>query len=74
MFNALHDSVAYSNGFGTIITNCRALAHSLGEFVFSFVRRSANTIAHTIARVESYLSDPEEWRHVPPPWLINCLG
>ena len=74
VFNALHDSVDYSNSFVTIIADCRALAQSLGEFIFSFVRRSANTTAHTIARVGGSLSGPGEWRHVPPSWLINYLG
>ncbi|KAH9704682.1 reverse transcriptase domain-containing protein [Citrus sinensis] len=74
VFNALHDSVVYSNGFGAIIADCRDLAQSLGEFVFSFVRRSVNTATHTVARVGGSLSGPGEWRHVPPPWLINCLG
>ena len=60
VFNALHDSVIYSNGFGGIITDCRDLAHSLGEFVFSFVRRSANTAAHTVAKVGGSLSGPGE--------------
>ncbi|KAJ8645773.1 hypothetical protein MRB53_007521 [Persea americana] len=64
------------NGFGLIIEECRALAHSLGEVQFSFVRRSANTAAHNVARVGGSLSGPGGWSHVPPPWLINafCLG
>lgn len=74
MFNVLHDRAEYANGFGTVIDDCRALAQSLGDFAFSFVRRSANTAAHTIARVGVSLSGPEEWRHVPPSWLINYLS
>ena len=44
VFNALHDRAEYANGFGTLINDCRALAQSLGDFAFSFVRRSTNTI------------------------------
>ncbi|KAH9767472.1 reverse transcriptase domain-containing protein [Citrus sinensis] len=64
----------YQNGFGLIISDCRALAHCLKEMTFSFVRRSANTAAHIVAKVECSLSGPSEWRHVPPPWLFSHLS
>ena len=66
IFNALHDKTSYPNGFGSIIDNCRALARSLGEVAFSFVRRSANSAARTVAQVGSSMSDSGEWRFVPP--------
>ena len=74
VFNALHDKFVYPNGFGTIIADCRALAQSLGEVTFSFVRRSTNSTAHTVARVEGSMSGSGEWRHVPPPWLVVALS
>ena len=74
VFNALHDKTSYPNGFGSIIDDCRALARSLGEVVFSFVRRSANSAAHTVAQVGSSMSGSGEWRFVPPPWLIETLA
>lgn len=74
VFNALHDNVVYPHGFGTIIAYCKALAQSLGEVAFSFVRRSANTTAHTVAQVRDSMSSPGEWRHVPPPWLFATLS
>ncbi|KAH9666707.1 reverse transcriptase domain-containing protein [Citrus sinensis] len=74
VFNALIDSKDYQNGFGLIISDCRALAHSLKEVTFSFVRRSANTAAHVVAKVGCSLSGPGEWRHVPPPWLFSHLS
>ena len=37
------------------------------EVAFSFVRRSANSAAHTIARVGSSMSGLGEWSVVPPP-------
>ncbi|KAH9729134.1 hypothetical protein KPL70_009263 [Citrus sinensis] len=59
-----------------IETDCLqvALAHSLKEVTFSFVRRSANTAAHVVAKVGCSLSGPGEWRHVPPPWLFSHLS
>ncbi|KAH9726440.1 reverse transcriptase domain-containing protein [Citrus sinensis] len=74
VFNALHDKLDYPNGFGSVIADCRALAQSLGEVAFSFVRRSANSAAHTVARVGSSLSGAGEWSFVPPPWLCNSLA
>lgn len=56
VFNTLHDNVVYLNDFGTIITDCRVLAQSLGEVVFSFVRQSANSTAHTVAWVGGFMS------------------
>lgn len=66
VFNALHDKTSYPNDFGLIIDDCRALTRSLGEVAFSFVRRSANSAAHTVAQVESFMSGSGEWRFVPP--------
>ena len=74
VFNALIDSKDYQNGFSLIISDCRALAHCLKEVTFSFVRRSANTAAHVVAKVGCSLSGPGEWRHVPPPWLFSHLS
>ncbi|KAH9802749.1 reverse transcriptase domain-containing protein [Citrus sinensis] len=74
VFNALNDKVVYPNGFRSIIVDCRALAQSLGEVAFSFVRRSANSAAHTIARVGHSMSGLGEWSLVPPPWLIDALS
>ncbi|KAL9446399.1 hypothetical protein AB3S75_014122 [Citrus x aurantiifolia] len=34
-----------------IISDCRALAHCLKEVTFSFVRRSANTAVHVVAKL-----------------------
>ena len=74
VFNALHDKLDYPNGFGSIIADCRALVQSLGEVAFSFVRRSANSAAHTVARVGSSMSGSREWSFVPPPWLCDSLA
>ncbi|KAH9752805.1 putative non-LTR reverse transcriptase [Citrus sinensis] len=74
VFNALNDKVVYPNGFGSIIADCRALAQSLGEVAFSFVRRSANSAAHTVAWVGRSMSGLGEWSLVPPPWLIDALS
>lgn len=74
VFNAICGNTIYPNAFGLVIDDCRALARSLGEVTFSFVHRSANTAAHTIARVGGFMSSLDEWRHVPPLWLSTALS
>ena len=61
------------NGFGLIIEDWQDLAKLVGEVRLSFVRRSANVAAHTIARVGGSISGPGECRVVPPPWLCPML-
>ena len=59
--------------FGLIIEDCRALVKIIGEVQFSFVRRSANLAAHSVARASGSLSGLQEWNIVPPLWLLNSL-
>ena len=66
VFQALTEGFSGPNGFGLIIEECRALALSIGEVKFSFVRRSANFAAHTIARAGSSMSDSRVWNLTPP--------
>ncbi|KAH9752558.1 putative reverse transcriptase/RNA-dependent DNA polymerase [Citrus sinensis] len=73
VFKALTASYSCPNGYGLILDDCLALAKSIGDIEFSFVRRSANTAAHVTARVGGSLSGFEEWNHVPPPWLFTSL-
>lgn len=67
VFNVLTTASFSPNGFGLIVDDCRALAQSLRDVTFYFVRRSANSAAHSIVRVGGSLSGPREWRLVPPP-------
>ena len=73
VYLALINQAPSLNDFGLIIQDCQALAKLVGEVNFSFVRRSANIAAHTVARVGGSMSGPGEWRFVPPPWLCPML-
>ncbi|KAH9656150.1 reverse transcriptase domain-containing protein [Citrus sinensis] len=73
VFKAPTASYSCPNGYGLILDDCLALAKSIGDIEFTFVRRSANTAAHVTARVGGSLSGFEEWSHVPPPWLFTSL-
>ena len=56
VYSALISQSASSNGFDLIIADCRAIAQLIGEVRFSFVRRSANAAAHSVARVGGSMS------------------
>ncbi|KAL9418350.1 hypothetical protein AB3S75_041205 [Citrus x aurantiifolia] len=73
VFQALTESFSGPNGFGLIIEECRELAICIGEVKFSFVHRSANFAAHTVARTESSMSDSRVWNLAPSIWLLNSL-
>ncbi|KAH9697393.1 reverse transcriptase domain-containing protein [Citrus sinensis] len=73
VFRALAEEFVGPNGFGLIIEDCWALVNSIGEVQFSFVCRSANFAAHSVARAASSLSGPQEWNIIPPLWLLNNL-
>ena len=60
VFRALVEEFSGPNGFGLIIEECRALARSIGEVQFSFVRRFTNFAAHSVARAASSPSSPQE--------------
>lgn len=60
MYNAFVDKFPSPNGFGWIIGNCRALAMSVREVIFSFARQFVNTTTHVITQVGGSLSGPEE--------------
>ena len=72
VYSALINQTPSPNGFGLIIEDCQALAKLVGEVRFSFVRRSANVAAHTVARVGVSMSGPEEWRFVSPRDYVRC--
>ena len=67
VFQALTEGFYAPNGFGLIIEDCRKLALAIKEVKFSFVRRSANFVAHSVARAGNSMTDSRVWSLVPPP-------
>ena len=60
--------------FGFVIEDCKSFVKDLGECVFVFTKRSANQMAHTLAKAAGSVSDQGEWTVNPPPFLINVLA
>ena len=56
VFNALQDSYLVKSLFAILIVDCQDLAKNIEEIEFSFVKRSVNLVAHSIARAMSYMS------------------
>ncbi|KAK9190098.1 hypothetical protein WN943_018699 [Citrus x changshan-huyou] len=73
VFQALTEGFSGPNVFGLIIEDCRELALVIGEVKFSYVHRSANFAAHSVARAGNFMTDSRVWNCVPPPWLLNSL-
>ena len=68
-FNALTSSHGIGSPFDMLIQDCQLLASSLDNIVFSLMPRSANSVAHTVARVFGSLSGPMVWDVVAPDFI-----
>ena len=71
--NALTSSHGVGSLFDILIQDCQLLASSLDNIVFSLVSRSANSVAHTVARVSGSLSGLMVWDVVAPDYLLSSL-
>ncbi|KAG8638764.1 hypothetical protein MANES_14G060250v8 [Manihot esculenta] len=70
--NALNSPHTDSSYFELMINDCKALLQELQYVSFAFVRRSANQVAHTVARAASSMSD-FDWV-CPPLFLYDTLS
>ena len=74
VFNALHSSQFAFSPFAMLIEDCKFLATNIENLVFSFVKRSVNSVARTIARAMSSMSGPCEWVVDIPKFLLSSLN
>lgn len=58
---------------GSIIEECHSIVKDLRSYSVYFVRRSANSAAHIIAREAGSMSDRKEWLSMPS-FLIDVLS
>ncbi|KAM6544107.1 hypothetical protein CsatB_008554 [Cannabis sativa] len=54
---ALRSSLPMSSYFGGVISDCKTLLESVSDVSILFVKRSANGVAHAVARASSYVAD-----------------
>lgn len=56
--DAIHANVPDFSEFGSIIPECRKLLFNHPNFLVKFVRRQANVVAHSLARVATSYPSP----------------
>lgn len=59
--------------FGTIMNNCIELLKHINPVLVRFVYRSANNVAHELAKAAFSMSDVGEWFVNPPDFLKYVL-
>ncbi|KAK3206917.1 hypothetical protein Dsin_020963 [Dipteronia sinensis] len=73
VFQALKSQASDPNYFGPIIDECKVFLKEINDCNVCYVRRSANTVAHALARASCSVSDVHVWGSVPPYFLCNAL-
>lgn len=71
VFNEIY-SVSSPSSFGLIVSDIKEIAMHFIHLNFLFVKRSANQVAHTLARHVVSLSGCMEWFSIPP-FILDVL-
>lgn len=69
----LSSSTSDFSSFGSLVDDCKSLIAEMNSVSVSFVPRSANSVAHLIARAASTISDRMEWLSTPPQLIVHAL-
>ncbi|XP_074351871.1 uncharacterized protein LOC141691019 [Apium graveolens] len=59
--------------FGTIVDDCVHLSKHVNQVLIQFAFRSANKVAHELARATYSMSDKGEWYATPPDFISHVL-
>ena len=71
---AIQLKVAANNGpFGHLLEDTRRILQNVGQWKTTFVRRDANILAHSLARLGLTLAHPVYWFEEPPDVIFNLL-
>ncbi|XP_060959189.1 uncharacterized protein LOC133030460 [Cannabis sativa] len=70
---AIHSSIDMISLFGSVIQDCKTMLASLNNVVVSFVKRSANVVAHKFARAARLYPDCTCSLETVPTELLSCL-
>ncbi|XP_019163496.1 PREDICTED: uncharacterized protein LOC109159839 [Ipomoea nil] len=69
-FNSNCNDFSY---IGLIVKQCRSIAKDIGVSTLSHVRRTANCVAHALARATDSMTGSGMWLHVPPDCISDLL-
>ncbi|KAJ9174183.1 hypothetical protein P3X46_017238 [Hevea brasiliensis] len=68
------DRILHDNSyFATLIHDCKFLVRDVASLSFSFVKKSANQVAHMLARATGFTSGLAEWSVNPPTFIHDVL-
>lgn len=59
--------------FGTIVGDCIQLLKHINPVLVKFVYRSANSVAHELAKAAYSMSEIGEWHDIPPAFIMHVL-
>ncbi|KAL8093925.1 hypothetical protein AgCh_035705 [Apium graveolens] len=72
----LVDAYQGSNGrnyLHAIVSDCTDLFKHFVDVLVQFVHRSANGVAHVLARATHFMSDTHEWMNTAPEFMLDAL-
>ena len=70
---AITDSSFDATSHGVIIQDCLDLLSNFDNKNFCFARRSANQLAHLLARAVGFQTGQEVWLDSPPPFIYDVM-
>ncbi|XP_019163472.1 PREDICTED: uncharacterized protein LOC109159815 [Ipomoea nil] len=71
---AFNSSVIDFSYVGSVVTQCRSIARDIGNVCVCHVRRSANLVAHKLARATDSMADSRSWVGIPPTCIAVLLN
>ena len=73
VYKALKSTSLYASPFAMLIVDCQKLVSSMVNLKLSFVKRSVNSVAHSVARASCFMSGPTVWDVITPLFLTPTL-
>lgn len=73
LVQALNSTVSYPGPLGLVLDDCKELCLAIDVSRIRFVRRSANQVAHCLARASDSVSVAHVWEGSPPNFLCRSL-
>ena len=73
VYKALKSTSLYASHFAMLIADCQKLVSSMINLKLYFVKRSANSVAHSITRALCFMSGPTVWDVIAPSFLTPTL-
>ena len=73
VYKALKSTSLYASPFAMLIADCQKLVSNMVNLKLSFVKRSANSVAYSVARASCSMSGPTVWDVIAPSFLTPTL-